>query len=187
MSNGVQKSEALNVLYDIRSATFKNAAPLPHKEEVQAQWQGLGVLVGGARLVSKLGEVSELLQVPRLTPLPAVKPWVLGIANVRGRLIPVIDLHEYLEMPTTLPASQWRVLVIEEGDIVAGLLVEQSLGIQHFLEDSFEESDGGELGGLAPYVTGAFRHGGRVFHEVEFKAILRDEKFFDVAQGNTSS
>ena len=85
---------------------------------------------------------------------------MLGIANVRGRLIPVIDLHEYLEMPTTLPASQWRVLVVEEGDIVAGLLVEQSLGIQHFLEDSFEESDGAELGGLAPYVTGAFRHGG---------------------------
>jgi len=174
-------TEALNILQDIKAAAFKNAAPLPHKEEIKAQWQGLGFLVGGTRLVSKLGQVSELLPVPRLTMLPAVKPWVAGIANVRGRLIPVIDLHEYLDVPTTLPPSHWRVLVVEEGDIVAGLMVEQSLGIQHFLEDSFEESTSSELGGLSPYVAGAFRHGGRVYHEVHLKAILQDEKFFDVA------
>jgi len=178
-------SEALNILQDIKTATFSNAAPLPHKEEVQAQWQGLGLLVGGTRLVSALGEVSELMPVPRLTTLPAVKPWLMGIANVRGRLIPVIDLHEYLEVPTTLPAHQWRVVVVEDGDMVAGLLIEQSLGIQHFLEDSYEENDGADLGGLAPYVTGAFRRGGRVYHEVQLKNILRDDKFFDVSQGKT--
>ena len=38
------------------------------------------------------------------------------------------------------------------------------------------------LGGLQPYITGAFRHGGRVFHEIQLNAILRDERFFDVAQ-----
>ena len=177
----MSNTEALNVLREIKNATFKNAAPLPHKEEVQAQWQGLGFLLGGTRLVSPLGEVTELIQLPKLTTLPAVRPWVLGIANIRGRLIPIIDLHEFLQVPNTLPVNQWRVLVVEEGDIIAGLLVEQSLGIQHFLEDSFEESDGEGLEGIAPYVTGAFRHGGRVFHEVELKAILRDERFFDVA------
>ncbi len=181
-------NEALNVLEDIKAATLKLAAPLPHKEEVQAQWQGLGFLVGGIRLVSQLGEVSELLQVPRLTPLPAVKPWVMGIANVRGRLIPVIDLHEYLQLPTTLPMSQWRVLVVEDGDMVAGLLVEQSLGIQHFLEESYEEQfaerGNGELEGINPYASGAFRHGGRVYHVVQLKSILRDEKFMDVALSN---
>ena len=174
-------SEALNILQDIKAATFKNAAPLPHKEEAQTQWQGLGFLVGGMRLVSKLGDVSELMPMPRLTSLPAVKPWLLGIANVRGRLVPVVDLHEYLGMPNTLPMHQRRVLIVEEGEVVAGLVVEQSLGIQHFAEDSYESSEDGDLGALRPYVTGAFRHGGRVYHEIELKAILRDDKFFDVA------
>jgi twitching motility protein PilI len=180
----MSNSEALNVLREIRESTFANAVALPHREEVQAQWQGLGFLVGGIRLVSKLGEVSEMMQIPRLTSLPAVKPWMKGVANIRGRLIPVIDLHEYLEVPTTLPMNQWRILVIEDEDVVAGLMVEQSLGIQHFLEDSFEESDGEGLEGIGPYVVGAFRHGGRVYHEVQLKAILRDEKFFDVSQSN---
>lgn len=177
----MSRSDAVNILVDIRSATFKHAAPLPHKEENQAQWQGLGFLVGGIRLVSKLGDVSELMQVPRLTKLPAVKRWVQGVANVRGRLIPVIDLHEFLGLPTTLPVNQWRVLVVENGDVVVGLLVEQSLGIQHFLEESFEPSSGDGLTGLSPYITGAFRHGGRVYHEIQLQAILRNEQFFDVA------
>ena len=179
-------SDAINVLYDIKAATFKNAAPLPHKEEVQAQWQGLGFLVGGTRLVSKIGDVVELLQMPKLTPLPAVKSWVKGIANVRGRLVPIVDLHEFLGVPTTMPANQWRLLIVEDEDVVVGLLVEQSLGIQHFSEDSYEAHDGDGLGGLQDFVEGAFRHGGRVFHEVHLKSILRDDRFFDVAQELTS-
>lgn len=179
-------SDAINVLYDIKAATFKNAAPLPHKEEAQAQWQGLGFLVGGTRLVSKIGDVVELLQMPKLTPLPAVKSWVKGIANVRGRLVPIVDLHEFLGVPTTMPANQWRLLIVEDEDVVVGLLVEQSLGIQHFSEDSYEAHDGDGLGGLQDFVEGAFRHGGRVFHEVHLKSILRDDRFFDVAQELTS-
>ena len=180
-------SDALNLLHDIRAATLRNAAALPLQEEVVSQWQGLGFLIGGVRLVSRIGEVSELLQMPRLTTLPAVKPWVKGIANIRGRLIPIIDLHTFLGLPNTLPASQWRILVVEQEDIVAGLLVEQSLGMQHFSEDSFEAAQASELGELAPYITGAFRHGGRVFHEIELKAILRDERFFDVAEDLSSN
>ncbi|MFT7651093.1 MAG: twitching motility protein PilI [Limisphaerales bacterium] len=174
-------TDALNILYDIRATTFKNAASLPLKEEVVTQWQGLGFLVGGVRLVAKLGEVVELLQVPRLTTLPAVKPWVKGIANIRGRLVPVIDLHNFLGLTSTQPVSQWRILVVEHQELVAGLIVEQSIGMQHFAEGSFEEGDGQGLDGLQPFVNGAFRHGGRVFHEIELKAILRDERFIDVA------
>lgn len=172
---------ALDILFDIRDATFANAEPLPLKEAVQAQWQGLGFQIGGVRLVSKLGEVNELLIPPRLAMLPAVRSWVLGIANIRGRLIPIIDLHEFLNMPPTLPSTQWRVMVVEQGDVTAGLLVEQSLGMQHFLEENFEEADATGLESLRPYLRGAFRHGGRVFYEVELKAILRDDRFYDVA------
>ena len=96
--------------------------------------------------------------------------------------MPIVDLHEFLDVPTTMPANQWRLLIVEDEDVVAGLLVEQSLGIQHFSEDSFEAHDGEGLGGLQDFIEGAFRHGGRVFHEVHLKAILRDERFFDVAQ-----
>lgn len=174
--------KAIDLLRDIQAATFRHAAQLPLKQDVHPQWQGMGFQVGGLRLVSAMGEIGEILKPPRVAALPGVKSWVLGVANIRGRLIPVIDLHEFLGMAPTLPMAQWRVLVVEDDDLVAGLLVEQSLGIQHFLEDSFEEAQADALGALAPYVRGAFRHGGRVFYEAQLKLILRDDKFFDVVQ-----
>lgn len=176
------KSEALAILSDIQAATFRNAAQLPLKESAQPEWQGIGFQLGGMRLVSPMGEVNEILKVPKITALPGVKSWLLGIANVRGRLMPIVDLHEYLNMTPTLPMAQWRVLIVESDELIAGLVVEQSLGIQHFLEGSYEEADGDSLESLAPYVKGAFRHGGRVFFEMALSAILRDEKFFEVAE-----
>ena len=176
------KSEALAILSEIQAATFQNAAQLPLKESAQPEWQGIGFQIGGIRLVSPMGEVGEILKVPKITALPGVKSWILGIANVRGRLMPIVDLHEYLNMTPTLPLAQWRVLIVEDDDLVAGLVVEQSLGIQHFLEGSFEEASGEGLESLAPFIRGAFRHGGRVFFEMELSAILRDEKFFEVGE-----
>jgi len=176
------QSQALNILSEIRTAAFNNAAPLPLRESVQPEWQGLGYQVGGLRLVSPMGEISEILKLPKLAVLPGVKSWVLGVANVRGRLIPVVDLHDYLDMTSTLPMAQWRVLVVEDEDLVAGFLVEQSLGIQHFLEESFEETTVDGNAAIQPYMRGAFRHGGRVFYETHLKSILRSDRFFNVAE-----
>ncbi len=178
----MSQSQALDILSEIRAATFANAAPLPLRESVHPEWQGLGYQIGGLRLVSPMGEINEILNVPKISALPGVKSWVLGIANVRGRLIPVIDLHDYLDMATTLPREHWRVLVVEDEELIAGFLVEQSLGIQHFLEDSFEETTAEGVAALQPYLRGAFRHGGRVFYQARLKSILRDDKFFNVAE-----
>jgi twitching motility protein PilI len=174
--------DPISILSDIQAATFQNAAQLPLKESAQPEWQGLGYQIGGIRLVSPMDEVSEILKVPKITPLPGVKSWILGIANVRGRLMPIVDLHEYFQMTPTLPMVQWRALIVEDEDLVAGLVVEQSLGIQHFLEGSHEQASGDGLDSIRRFVKGAFRHGGRVFFEMELTSILRDEKFFNVAQ-----
>lgn len=181
------KSQALDILNDIRSATFLNAAQLPLKANAQPEWRGMGYQIGGVRLVSPMGEISEIIKVPRIASLPGVKSWIMGIANVRGRLIPVIDLHDYLDMTPTLPMAQWRVLIVEDDDLVAGFLVEQSQGIQHFLEDSFEDTAVDGVDALKPYVQGAYRHGGRVFYQAHLKSILRDDRFFDVAESNDLS
>lgn len=176
--------QVFDILREMHSDTFRNAAPMPMKTEDRVEWQGLGFQVGGVRLVSPLGEISEIMQVPRYTTLPGVKPWLLGIANVRGRLIPIIDMHQYLGMAPALPRKEWRVLVVEEGDLVCGLVVEQSLGMQHFLEEGFEDALPAGLDSLRGSLRGAYRHGGRMFYVVSLSSLVRDEKFFEVAQRN---
>lgn len=175
-------SQVLDILREIEAETFRNAAPLPSKRDTRPQWQGLGFQLGGVRLVAPLGEVAEILKVPRVTALPRVKAWVLGVANVRGRLIPVIDLHRFLNLTATVARLQWRVLVVEDGDLIAGLLVEQSLGMLHFTQDSFESGVPEGLDALSAYVKGAYRQGGRVFCVASLKSLIRDERFLEVQE-----
>jgi twitching motility protein PilI len=178
----VAGSRVLEILRDIEADTFRNAAALPAKRDARPEWQGLGFQVGGVRLVSGLDEVGEILTVPRVTALPRVKDWILGIANVRGRLVPIVDLHRFLSVATTTPRLQWRVLVVEAPDFRVGLVVEQSLGLQHFLADTFEEGRPDGLTALHPFIEGAYRHAGRMFYRVGLSALVRDERFTQVAQ-----
>ncbi|WP_227511786.1 chemotaxis protein CheW [Psychrobacter sp. ENNN9_III] len=55
-------------------------------------WRGIVFEIGGQRLIAPMGEVSEVLAMPEYTSMPLVKSWMLGIANVRGRLLPITDL-----------------------------------------------------------------------------------------------
>ena len=174
-------SQALEILRDIASNTLVNAAGLPLRETVITEWQGLGFQIGGVRMVSAVGEVSEMFLVPRSTRLPGVKRWVLGMANVRGRLVPLIDMHRFLEIPNTGSRTLRRVLVVESGDLVAGLVVEQSLGMQHFLLENFEDGVPDGLSQMHAHLDGAFRHGGRVFYVAKLKEFINDERFMDVS------
>jgi twitching motility protein PilI len=178
----VLETPALEQLRVIEAAVLRHAAPLPLQGEVRPAWRGMGFRLGGLHLVSAMGEVGEILSMPKAAPLPGVKPWVLGIANLRGRLIPVIDLHEFLGMVPAAPRAQWRVLVVARHGLLAGLLVEQSLGIQQFSSEAREEVATGAMGALAPFVRGAFRPGDRTYYEVELTSILENERFLDVAK-----
>jgi len=176
--------QVFDILREMHSDTFRNAAPMPTKSDNHEEWKGLGFQIGGVRLVSALGEVSEIMHVPRYTTLPGVKPWLLGIANIRGRLIPIVDMHSYIGVKTAQPRKEWRVLIIESGDYVVGLLVEQSLGLQHFLEDGFEEVAPAELPALQGNLRGAYRQGGRMYYVVSLSSLVRDQGFFEVAEQN---
>ena len=51
----------------------------------------------GKRLfASSIGEINELLVTQPLTHVPGTREWLLGIANVRGNLVPVVDLGRFL-------------------------------------------------------------------------------------------
>lgn len=72
-------------------------------ERVQAARTGsgqrtheLGVEIGGERYLLDLLEAGEIVPVPALTTVPLTQPWYLGLANIRGSLVGVVDLARFL-------------------------------------------------------------------------------------------
>lgn len=169
------------LLREMACATRAVAAGLPRAREVAASgWRGLGVQLGGLRFVATIGEAVEVMHVPRLTPVPWVQPFVLGLANVRGRLLPVFDVHRLLQLTPTRPRNQWRVMVVQDGVRLFGLTIEQSFGIQQFPQDA-RCAEPFDLGEVNPFVETAYRHGGRVWYVLAMRRLVQHPAFVNVA------
>ena len=86
---------AFELLLQIDQRCRLLAADLPSQPTRQDSWSGIGFRLGEHWYVAPMGEVSEVLHEPRFTQLPGVRPWVKGVANLRGRLLPIIDLSGF--------------------------------------------------------------------------------------------
>jgi twitching motility protein PilI len=68
-----------------------------------ARTHQLGVEIGGERYLLDLLEAGEIVPVPPLTSVPLTQPWYLGLANIRGSLVGVVDLARYFDAQRGLP------------------------------------------------------------------------------------
>lgn len=173
-------SPAFLVLARMDAAVRAHMLPLPAADELPDRWSGIGFEVGGGRYVAPEGQVGEILLPPRTTKLPGVREWILGVANVRGRLLAIADLAAFLGLEKTGPRADRRVLIVAADDFEIGLLVEQSLGMQHFTPDMIQPGEKAPAS-VAPFSGRSFRSAGRSWREMDLRALVRDPSFSDVA------
>lgn len=171
--------QPLQLLLELDRRYRKQALALPAQQESQEFWSGIGFRMGGKHYVAPMQEVGEVLHEPRFTQLPGVKDWVLGVANVRGRLLPVMDLGAFLGLDAFDHWKTRRVMVVEHQNLFVGLVVDEVLGMQHFDVECFDETVEEIPDSIRPYVHGTFQreHGWVVFSP---RALAADDGFLDV-------
>jgi twitching motility protein PilI len=148
--------DPLLILRSLEERCADSAASLPDKAERKNEWSGVAFRVGEHRLLASLGEVVETLVYPALTSVPNTCAWVRGIANVRGKLLPVIELNAYLGKEPVVISRRTRVLVLDCQGVYSGLVVDEVLGLRHFPTAACQAVDGDASEPLSAYVTRGF-------------------------------
>ena len=115
-------------------------------------WRGIGYRVGSRAFVSGIEEINELLAVPMLTPAPGTQPWLLGIANVRGNLVPVVDFARFLFGERTQLSDRTRLMVVRQGSGSVALMVDEVFGQRTVDEQQRQEAEREEDPRLARFV-----------------------------------
>ena len=100
-----------------------------------------------------MDDVAEIIPIPRsITRVPGVKRWLLGIANLRGKVISVSDLRDFVTGRSTMQLPGSQLVIVRSGEWDYGLLVDEIIGMRHFgtqhrlpTLDAVEES-------LRPYI-----------------------------------
>jgi twitching motility protein PilI len=118
---------------------------------------------------------------PRFTQVPGVKTWVRGVANVRGRLMPVMDLMMFLNRQSGLQSKRRRLLVLERGELYSGLIVDEVLGMQHFPVDTYSDEIPVEYRDTQIYLKGGYRVDSDFWAVFSLFTLARDPRFLNVA------
>lgn len=92
-------------------------------------WDGMLCRLGAERVVVPLADVTEVIDIPRLTEVPGTASWFLGLGNLRGRAIPFNDLGGYLHGRGASRSSIRRALVIELDTDAVAFVVDDLLGM----------------------------------------------------------
>lgn len=172
--------EPFAALLDIAQRSVSNAKGLPAQADIRPHWSGVGFLLGGHRFVAPMGEVVEILAQPPATRLPGVQSWVRGVSNVRGRLLPLIDLESFFG--GSLGAhKRRRVLAIEVGELYTGLIVSEVFGMQHIPVDDFHDAVPNDVASLKPFLAGSYRHNGEVWSVFSPYKLAQNAEFFNAA------
>ncbi|MFT5082625.1 MAG: twitching motility protein PilI [Lentisphaeria bacterium] len=148
---------AFEALANLAELSRGAARGLPSQQDVAQRWSGVGFSCMGYHFVVPMGQVAELMEVPPATRLPGVQPWVVGLANVRGRLLPLFDLARFMGGQVSSQKKAHRVLVLETETLYSGLIVDRAFGMQHFVSDTFDDFKGQLPSGLSHYLNGAYR------------------------------
>ena len=75
-----------------------------------------------------------------LTPLPCTPPFVLGIVNVRGHILPVFDLKKFFDLPEQGLTDLHRLILVRGDDLELGLLADVIVGVRSIPADSLQPS-----------------------------------------------
>lgn len=148
----------------------------------EIDWRGVVFELDGQRLIAPLGEVSEVLSMPEYTLMPLVQPWLLGIANVRGRLLPLTDLAKFLQVSSqTRQLSQRKVMVIDHQSLFLGLVVDQVLGIEQFSSTQYRAESINTNSPFAPYNHGKFVKDDQDWFVFLPSLLVEDPRYIDAA------
>ena len=138
----LQQLTPFEALANYEKRSLAHAAGLPEQIEAPGLWRGIGFRVGIRYFVSVIAEVNEILTPPLLTQVPGTRRWLLGVANVRGNLVPIIDLRDFVEGERSVLSESSRVLVVRQHAGSVGLLVDEVLGQRSFSEEQRADAVG---------------------------------------------
>jgi len=92
----------------------------------------------GREFALPIDDIAEILQMVLITPVPEVPPWVAGMVNLRGRVIPVIDLRTRLGMEPRPPRLNTPLLIAEQGTRKLGLIADAVRDVIAIEDDALE-------------------------------------------------
>ena len=179
--NGNIAAFAKLIEYEKRSETF---SPGSSRDSGAAQeWSGVTFALGESRLTCNIDQIHEILPIPTSTPVPGAKPWIIGLANVRGSLLTVVDLVWFLTGVRSPVTQRSRLLATYLNKTPIGLMIDEVFGQRHFLDSDAVSTELPEDSSLHQVVNRQHSFGTETWQELDLDKLFNTAEFLNGAAG----
>ncbi len=129
----------------------------------------------------KVMQVQEVLRMTEIAPVPGAPHYVLGIINLRGNVVTVIDTRRRFGLPDVEPDDETRIVIIEADENVVGILVDSVAEVVDLKMSEIETAPSVGNDESSKYIQGVSSRGDELLILVDVNKLLTDEEWQEVA------
>jgi purine-binding chemotaxis protein CheW len=135
--------------------------------------QLISFAIGEEEYGFELRYVKEVIRMREITWLPEAPSCVLGIVNLRGQVVPIIDLREKFELEQVEATADTRVIVVEEEGSAVGVMVDSASQVVRLPDNQFEPPPAVLSRASQTYITAVGKQGDRLITLLDVNRLLK--------------
>ena len=139
--------------------------------------QVVGFRIGGETYGVHISAVREVVRVPEITPVPNAPEMIEGVINLRGKIIPVMDLRKRFKQGEIQVDKKNRILVVELHSRLLGLIVNSASEVLKIPPSEIEAPGNMFSEGESGYVTGVGKLNGRLIILLDIAKLLQRPEY----------
>ncbi len=119
-----------------------------------------------------IASVREIVRIPQITAVPNAPSYIEGVINLRGKIIPVVDLRKRFGAGLAESPKKNRIVVVELGDRSIGLIVSSASEVLRIPPSEIEDPHNVFREGELDYITGVGKLNGRLVILLDLKKLI---------------
>jgi purine-binding chemotaxis protein CheW len=127
-------------------------------------------------------QVQEVLRYSEIAPVPGAPDYVLGIINLRGNVVTVIDTRTRFGLPTNEVTDNSRVVIIEAEQQVIGILVDSVAEVVYLRTSEIDSAPNVGTEESAKFIQGVSNRDGELLILVDLNKLLSDDEWDEIAR-----
>jgi purine-binding chemotaxis protein CheW len=144
---------------------------------MEKELQVVGFRIGNETYGVRIAAVREIVRVPEITSVPNAPDAIEGVINLRGKIIPVMDLRKRFGLAEIQSDKKNRILVVELDNKMLGLIVNSASEVLKIPPSDVEAPGSLFTDGESGYVTGVAKLKGRLIILLDIAKLLRRPEF----------
>ena len=164
-------SEELNLAALTKQYSIQDEEDKKADEKI---FEMVGFKLGNEEFMVDINKIREIIMKTDITYVPRIPPYFEGVINLRGNIVPIINMRKKLGMKSEKFTKDSRILIMEVNDMLVGFIVDKITKVILIPERNIEPTPV-TFGGMASeFIYGVGRHENRIIGWVNIEKLVED-------------